>query len=96
MAEVKKLPVKWSIPAVWTVPDKYSVPFHYSIPADYSVPDIFEEITTTATKTTQPQKSEKKFQIDPLTAALITTGMIALFGGVMAGRKSKEEVKPQW
>lgn len=96
MAEAKNLPVKWSVPKEWSVPDKYTVPFPYSIPEEYSVPDVFEEATTETTTTAAIAKAEKKFQIDPLTAALITTGMIALFGGVMAGRKSKEEVKPKW
>lgn len=90
------LPVKWSIPLVWTVPDKYSVPFPYSVPTDYSVPDIFEEVSTTSRQTeSRSQNTEKKI-IDPLTAALITAGMIGLFGGVAVGRisrKKKKEVK---
>ena len=95
MVEAKNLPVKWSVPAVWSVPDKFTVPFPYSIPTDYSVPDIFEEVTTPTQTTTkeQPQK-EKQFTIDPLTATLITAGMVGLFGGVAIGRISrKREVK---
>jgi hypothetical protein len=77
----------------------YKVPKHYTIPPDYSLPSASEETTTTVSQTqteSLPQKQEKKFPIDPLTEALITAGMIARFGGVMAGRKSKEEVKPKW
>lgn len=71
----------------------YKVPKHYSIPPDYTLPEAMASEQKTATK---PQKAEKKWEIDPLTIALITTGMVALFGGVMAGRKSKEVKKTKW
>lgn len=85
-----QLPIKWSVPAKWTFPKKYTVPFPYTIPEDYSVPSTFE-VPPIPFETTVIPKPEKKFEIDPLTAALITTGMVALFGGVMVGRISKRK-----
>lgn len=91
MAKAKNLPVKWSAPKEFSIPEKYSVPFPYSIPEDYSVPEVFEGATTETTATTEPQNPQNKFQIDPLTASLITASMVGLFGGVIIGQMNKKK-----
>ena len=72
----------------------YKIPKHYSIPGLPSAPEQARTKTVQGTQTSAEQGSQKEWLKDNTTAAMITAGMVGLFGGVAIGRISrKREVK---